>query len=57
MSPSRQRKVGDGTMPLTAVATLGRPVTLNGIVSIVRSKEVPESSLPPVRTLPLPPRT
>lgn len=41
VSPSRQRSVGPGSMPLMVVAMAGLPVKLTGVSSITRSNSVP----------------
>src|SRR3954468_1668152 len=45
VSPSRQRRTGAGTCPLTAIAVRGWPVMLNGSLSIARLKDVPVRTL------------
>ena len=43
-SPSRNRSVGPGIEPFTAVARRERPVMFTGIVSMVNSNSLPEST-------------
>src|SRR3546814_4395715 len=44
VSPSRQRSVGAGSMPLTVVAMRGAPVRLAGVCAISRLNSVPDST-------------
>ncbi len=41
VSPSRQRKIGPGTQPFTALAVEGFPVKLTGVSAMIRWKPSP----------------